>query len=152
VTLLVKLASQGITFETPEAIGELAQFANPADLAKRRTAAGFPAMGSFYEERMAKTGELDRLNAEIEALEDARRPLFNRAHDEGIDPASIPEYAETTNPLRQKLRQAEQLKGELENIKLATKVEDISDFAVTPRTKKEFSPTFHFRSSNFSLA
>jgi hypothetical protein len=145
----VKLARQGITFETPEAIGELAQFANPADLAQKRTAAGFPAMGSFYEERMAKTGELDRLNAEIEALEDARRPLFNRAHDEGIDPASIPEYAETTNPLRQKLRQAEQLKGELENIKLATKVEDIGDSAVTPRTKKSVLSDLSFAEQQF---
>jgi hypothetical protein len=145
----VKLARQGITFETPEAIGELAQFANPADLAQKRTAAGFPAMGSFYEERMAKTGELDRLNAEIEALEDARRPLFNRAHDEGIDPASIPEYAETTNPLRQKLRQAEQLKGELENIKLATKVEDIGDSAVTPRTKKSVLSDLSFTEQQF---
>jgi hypothetical protein len=132
----VKLARQGVTFETPETIRDLAQFANPADLAKKRTEAGFPAMGSFYEERMAKTGELDSLNAEIEALEDARRPLFNRAHDEGIDPASIPEYAETTNPLRQKLRQAEQLKGELENIKLASRVEDIEDFAVESLTKR----------------
>jgi hypothetical protein len=145
----VKLARQGITFETPEAIGELAQFANPADLAQKRTAAGFPAMGSFYEERMAKTGELDRLNAEIEALEDARRPLFNRAHDEGIDPASIPEYAETTNPLRQKLRQAEQLQGELENIKLATKVEDIGDSAVTPRTKKSVLSDLSFGEQQF---
>ena len=145
----VKLARQGITFETPEAIGELAQFANPADLAQKRTAAGFPAMGSFYEERMAKTGELDRLNAEIEALEDARRPLFNRAHDEGIDPASIPEYAETTNPLRQKLRQAEQLQGELENIKLATKVEDIGDSAVTPRTKKSVLSDLSFTEQQF---
>ena len=133
----LKLARQGITIETPETIRDLAQFANPADLAKRRTEAGFPAMGSFYEERMAKTGALDTLNAEIEALEDARRPLFNRAHDEGIDPASIPEYAETTNPLRQKLRQAEQLKDELENIKLATRVEDISDFAVETGTKEK---------------
>jgi hypothetical protein len=145
----VKLARQGITFETPETIRDLAQFANPADLAKRRTEAGFPAMGSFYEERMAKTGELDSLNAEIEALEDARRPLFNRAHDEGIDPASIPEYAETTNPLRQKLRQAEQLKGELENIKLASRVEDIEDFAVETGTKEKRLSEIPFAEQQF---
>ena len=145
----VKLARQGITFESPETIRDLAQFANPADLAKKRTQAGFPAMGSFYEERMAKTGELDALNAEIEALEDARRPLFNRAHDEGIDPASIPEYAETTNPLRQKLRQAEQLKGELENIKLASKVEDISDFAVESGTKEKMLSVIPFAEQQF---
>ena len=145
----VKLARQGVTFETPETIRDLAQFANPADLAKKRTEAGFPAMGSFYEERMAKTGELDSLNAEIEALEDARRPLFNRAHDEGIDPASIPEYAETTNPLRQKLRQAEQLKGELENIKLASRVEDIEDFAVESLTKDKLLSVIPFAEQQF---
>jgi hypothetical protein len=145
----VKLARQGITFETPETIRDLAQFANPADLAKKRTESGFPAMGSFYEERMAKTGELDALNAEIEALEDARRPLFNRAHDEGIDPASIPEYAETTNPLRQKLRQAEQLKGELENIKLASRVEDIEDFAVESLTKDKLLSVIPFAEQQF---
>ena len=145
----VKLARQGITFESPETIQQLAQFANPVDLAKNRTEAGFPAMGSFYEERMAKTGELDRLNTEIEALEDARRPLFNRAHDEGIDPATIPEYAETTNPLRQKLRQAEQLKGELENIKLASKVEDISDFAVKPNTKQQVLQRIPYEQQQF---
>ena len=145
----LKLARQGITIETPETIRDLAQFANPADLAKRRTEAGFPAMGSFYEERMAKTGELDALNAEIEALEDLRRPLFNRAHDEGIDPATIPEYAETTNPLRQKLRQAEQLKGELENIKLASRVEDISDFAVETGTKEKRLSEIPFAEQQF---
>ena len=145
----VKLARQGITVETPEAIKEVASFASPVELAKKRTEAGFPAMGSFYEERMAKTGELDRLNAEIEALEDARRPLFNRAHDEGIDPASIPEYAETTNPLRQKLRQAEQIKGELENIKLASMVEDVSDFAVAPKTKQELISKIPFTEQQF---
>ena len=145
----VKLARQGITFETPETIRDLAQYADPADLAKKRIEAGFPAMGSFYEERMAKTGELDSLNAEIEALEDARRPLFNRAHDEGIDPASIPEYAETTNPLRQKLRQAEQLKGELENIKLASRVEDIEDFAVESGTKEKRLSEIPFTEQQF---
>jgi len=133
----VKLARQGITYETPERIKELAQFANPSEMAGRRTASGFPAMGSFYEEHLAKTGELDRLNEEIKVLEDAREPLFNRAHEEGIDPATIPEYAEATNPLRQKLRQREQVLGELENIKLGTAVENIGDSTVAPKTKQE---------------
>lgn len=145
----VKLARQGITFETPENIRELSQFADKPGLAKRRLEAGFPAMGSFHEERMAKTGELERLNSEIEALEEVRQPLFNRAHDEGIDPASIPEYAETTNPLRQKLRQREQLQGELENIKLAQDVENIGDFAVDTKTKQEMLDKIPFPQRQF---
>jgi hypothetical protein len=62
--------------------------------------------------------------------------LFNRAHEEGIDPASIPEYAEATNPLRQKLREREKLQGDLENIKLATAMENLGDTVVVPKTKQ----------------
>lgn len=146
---MIKLARQGITFEDPESIRQLAEFADKPQLAKKRLEAGFPAMGSFHEEKLAKTGELERLNAEIEDLENTRRPLFNRAHDEGIDPASIPEYAETTNPLRQKLRQAEQLAEELENIKLAQNLESVGDFAVEAKTKKELLDKIPFPQRQF---
>jgi hypothetical protein len=145
----VKLARQGITLETPEDIQHLAQFASPTELAKKRLEAGFPAMGSFYEERLAKTSELDRINAEIDEIEQVRQPLFDRAHAEGIDPASIPEYAETTNPLRQKLRQKELLQGEIENIKLAQDVENISDYAVEPKTKQEMLERIPFEQRQF---
>jgi len=148
----VKLARQGITYESPERINELAGFVTPTPggrLAETRVKAGFPAMGSFHEERLAKTGELDKLNEEIAALEEVRTPLFNRAHEEGIDPASIPEYAETTNPLRQKLRQREQLQGELENIKLATAVENISDYAVTPKSKLQMEMDIPYQERQF---
>jgi hypothetical protein len=145
----VKLARQGITYEHPEDISQLAEFANPTELADRRLASGFPAMGSFYEERLAKTGELDRLNEEIKVLEDIRAPLFNRAHEEGIDPASIPEYAEATNPLRQKLRQREQVLGELENIKLGTAMENVEDSLVRPMTKKSMLKTLPYEQQQF---
>jgi hypothetical protein len=145
----VKLARQGITIETPETIQQLANFASPTDLAKKRVEAGFPAMGTFYGERLEKTSQLDRLNEEIEALEQARQPLFDRAHEEGIDPASIPEYAETTNPLRQKLRQKEQLEGEIENIKLAQDVESITDSAIEPKTKQEMLERIPFEQRQF---
>ena len=145
----VKLARQGITYESPERINELAQYVSQANLANVRTEGGFPAMGSFFEERLAKTGELDKLNEEIAAIENVRTPLFNRAHEEGIDPATIPEYAETTNPLRQKLRQREQLQGELENIKLATSVENLSDYAVTPRSKARMLADIPYQEQQF---
>jgi hypothetical protein len=145
----VKLARQGITFETPEEILELAKFADSPNLAAKRLEAGFPVMGTYADEHFQKSAEFDALTREIESLEDLRRPLFNRAHDEGIDPATIPEYAETTNPLRQKLRQAEQLKGELENIKLARAVEDISDSAIEPKTKQEMLERIPFEQRQF---
>ena len=145
----VKLARQGITFESPEEILELAKFADSPDLAAKRLEAGFPIMGTYAEEGFQKSAELDALTQEIDALEAVRRPLFDRAHAEGIDPASIPEYAETTNPLRQKLRQREQLQGEIENIKLARAVEDISDSAVEPKTKKEMLERIPFEQRQF---
>ena len=145
----VKLARQGITFETPENLLQFAQFADPVSLAAKRLEAGFPVMGTYAEEGFQKGAELDALTAEIEAIEAVRQPLFNRAHAEGIDPASIPEYAETTNPLRQKLRQKELLEGEIENIKLARAVEDIGDFAVEPKTKQQVLGQIPFAQRQF---
>lgn len=145
----VKLARQGITFESPEEIFELARFADSPDLAAKRLQAGFPIMGTYAEEHFQKGAEFDALTQEIEALEAVRQPLFDQAHAEGIDPASIPAYAETTNPLRQKLRQREQLRGEIENIKLARAVEDISDLAIEPKTKQEMLERIPFEQRQF---
>jgi hypothetical protein len=133
----VKLARQGITFETPENIRQSARFADDQSLARRRVEGGFPILGTYGEEHFQKSAEFDALTREIEALEQVRRPLFEQAQAEGVDPASIPGYAETTNPLRQKLRQRQQIEGDIENIKLARAVEDISDYAVAPKTKKQ---------------
>jgi hypothetical protein len=146
---MVSLARQGITYESPEKIKDLSQFTNASMLADRRLAGGFPAMGSFMEERMAKTGELDRLNEEIQNIEAIREPLFNRAHEQGIDPASIPEYAETTNPLRQKLREREKLQGDLENIKLATAMENLGDTVVVPKTKQRMLSDIPYEQRQF---
>ena len=145
----VKLARQGITFETPEEILELAKFADSPNLAAKRLEAGFPVMGTYADEHFQKSAEFDALTREIESLEEVRRPLFDRAHAEGIDPASIPEYAETTNPLRQKLRQREQLQGDIKNIKLARAVEDISDSAIEPKTKQEMLERIPFEQRQF---
>jgi hypothetical protein len=145
----VKLARQGITFESPEAIEELSYLVTPADLAAKRLEAGFPIMGTYAEESFQKAAEFDALTKEIDALEAVRRPLFDQAQAEGTDPASIPEYAETTNPLRQKLRQREQLQGEIENIALARAVEDISDSAIEPKTKQEMLERIPYEQRQF---
>ena len=132
----VKLARQGITFETPENILQSARYADDPSLAKRRVEGGFPILGTYAEEHFRKSAEFDALTREIEALEQVRQPLFEQAQAEGIDPATIPGYAETTNPLRQKLRQREQIEGDIKNIELARAVENISDYSVTPRSKQ----------------
>lgn len=145
----VKLARQGITFETPENIRQSARFADDPSLARRRVEGGFPILGTYGEEHFQKSAEFDALTREIEALEQVRRPLFEQAQAEGVDPASIPGYAETTNPLRQKLRQKEQLAGDIENIKLARAVEDISDYAVAPKTKKQILENISYADRQF---
>lgn len=134
---LPKLARKGITIEAPEVIADLAEYTSKPQLAEKRLKAGFPALGSFHEERLAKTSELDALNEEIAKLEDARRPLFEQAQQRGEDPASIPEYAETTNPLRQKLRQREKLQEDLGNIKMAQNVENINDSIIKLKSTEE---------------
>jgi hypothetical protein len=145
----VKLARQGITTRKPEELQQMANFASSSDLARMRLEGGFPIEGAYGEEYAQKSAEFEKLGAEIEALEQVRRPLFEQAQAEGVDPASIPGYAETTNPLRQKLRQKEQLAGDIENIKLARAVEDLGDYAVAPRTKEQFLRNIPFAEQQF---
>lgn len=146
---LTKLARKGITIEPAEQVNNLSNYVNKGDVAQKRVKAGFPAMGSFHEEHMAKTSELDALNDEIQKLEEARQPLFNQAHEQGIDPASIPEYAETTNPLRQKLRQREKLQEDLGNIKLAQNVETINDSIVKLKSTEEMLKEIPYEQRQF---
>jgi hypothetical protein len=146
---LAKLARKGITLDTPEAIADLAGYTSKPQLAEKRIKAGFPALGSFHEEHLAKTSELDVLNAEIEQLETARRPLFEQAQQRGEDPASIPEYAETTNPLRQKLRQREKLQEDIGNIKMAQNVENINDSTIKLKSTKEMLDEIPYEQRQF---
>jgi hypothetical protein len=133
----VKLARQGITYETPDRIKDLATYVNKPNLALIRQEAGQPAMGTYADENFAKQAELDKLNQDIQALEEVRQPLFDRAHQENINPATIPEYAETTSPLRAKLREREKLQDEMENIRLAMAYEDVTDYSVKNRSKEQ---------------
>lgn len=145
----VKLARQGITFETPERIRELSNYVNPSELARNRLEGGYPAMGTYAEEHYTAQRKLDKLNSEIEELEAIRQPIFERAHAEDFNPSIIPEYAETTNPLRVKLREREKLQEEVENIKLARSYEDLSDYAVTPKTKEQMLSDIPYEQRQF---
>lgn len=145
----VKLARQGITYLPAEDILEAADLASPAKLSQQRIEAGFPAMGAFHEERLAKFNELDAINNEIQELEAIRQPLFDLAHEQRINPASIPEYAATTDPLRQKLREREKLQAELEKIHLAQAVENLGDFSVKSGTKESLLKDIPYEQRQF---
>jgi hypothetical protein len=145
----LKLARQGITIRDPEDIEVLSQYAKRNKLAERRTKAGFPAEGSFNEERIAKLTERDTLQREINDLEAIRQPIFDQAHLDGVDPATIPAFAESTNPLRQKLRQLEKINEEVENIIVAANLENLEDSAVRPLTKKEALDNIRYADQQF---
>jgi len=145
----LKLARQGITIRDPEDIEVLSQYAKQASLAERRTKAGFPAEGSFNEERIAKLTERDTLQREINELEAIRQPIFDQAHLDGVDPATFPAFAESTNPLRQKLRQLEKVNEEVENIIVAANLENLEDSAVRPQTKKEALDNIRYADQQF---
>ena len=145
----LKLARQGITIRDPEDIEVLSQYAKQASLAERRTKAGFPAEGSFNEERIARLTERDTLQREINELEAIRQPIFDQAHLDGVDPATIPAFAESTNPLRQKLRQLEKINEDIENIIVAANLENLEDSAVRPQTKKEALDNIRYADQQF---
>jgi hypothetical protein len=133
----LKLARQGITVEDPAEIEILSRYTKPEQLAKRRVAAGFPAEGSFNEEMITRLTERDKLQSEIAELEAVRQPILEQAQLAGVDPATIPAFAESTNPLRQKLRQLEKIQEDLENITVATNLEKLEDELVQPLSKAE---------------
>lgn len=135
---LVALAAQGLTYESPARVREMASYVQPSWVRPSREAAGFPAEGLVGVKANEKMGQLLVAQDELQAMQDRRNTLLAQAEAQGVDPATIPEYAALTNPLRVKGRQIQQLEKEIEDLKTGMAYETISDVAVIPRTPKEF--------------
>lgn len=135
---LVALAAQGLTYESPARVREMASYVQPSWVRPSREAAGFPAEGLVGIKANEKMGQLLVAQDELQAMQDRRNTLLAQAEARGVDPATIPEYAALTNPLRVKGRQIQQLEKEIEDLKTGMAYETISDAAVIPRTPKEF--------------
>lgn len=135
---LVALAAQGLTYESPARVREMASYVQPSWVRPSREAAGFPAEGLVGVKANEKMGQLLVAQDELQAMQDRRNTLLAQAEAQGVDPATIPEYAALTNPLRVKGRQIQQLEKEIEDLKTGMAYETISDVAVIPRTPSEF--------------
>lgn len=135
---LVALAAQGLTYESPARVREMASYVQSNWVQPSREAAGFPAEGLVGVKAHEKIGQLLNAQDELQAMQDQRNTLLAQAEAQGVDPATIPEYAALTNPLRVKGRQVQQLEKEVENLKTGMAYETITDAAVVPRTQEEF--------------
>jgi hypothetical protein len=135
---LVGLAAQGLTYESPELIRDMASYIQPEWVQPSREAAGYPVEGLVGVKANEKMGQLLVAQDELDAMQDRRNTLLAQAEAQGVDPATIPEYAALTNPLRVKGRQIQQLEKEIENLKTGKAYEAISDMAVALRTPEQF--------------
>jgi len=135
---LVALAAQGLTYESPARVRELASYVQPNWVQPSRELAGLPPGGTVAAVAQEKIEQLRNAQDELQAMQDQRNTLLAQAEAQGVDPATIPEYAALTNPLRVKGRQVQQLEKEVENLKTGMAYETVTDTAVVPRTPKEF--------------
>ena len=135
---LVALAAQGLTYESPARVRELASYVQPNWVQPSRELAGLPPGGTVAVVAQEKIEQLLNAQDELQTMQDRYNALLAQAEARGINPATIPEYAALTNPLRVKGRQVQQLEKEVENLKTGMAYETVTDTAVVPRTPKEF--------------
>ena len=135
---LVDLAAKGLTFMPAKELQNLATFAEPEQLQQMRESAGLPREGTIGVAAKAKMAELTTAQEELQAMEQRRAELYEQARQQNIDPASIPEYAAMTTPVRNLGRKVQQLENDVKNLQTGIAYEALSDVAVVPRTPEEF--------------
>lgn len=135
---LVDLAAKGLTLMPAKELQELATFAEPEQLRQMRESAGLPREGTTGVAAKAKMAELTTAQEELQAMEQRRAELYEQARQQNIDPASIPEYAAMTTPVRNLGRKVQQLENDIKNLQTGIAYEALSDIAVVPRTPEEF--------------
>ena len=135
---LVDLAAKGLTYMPARDLQELAVFAEPEQMKVVRENAGLPREGTVGLAAKAKMAEFEVAQQELQAMEQRRAELYAQAQAQSIDPASIPEYAALTTPVRNKGRQVQQLENEIKNLQTGVAYEALTDLAVMPRSPQEF--------------
>jgi hypothetical protein len=133
----VALAREGIVPGTLEDVEHLEQFADRPSLARIRTAAGYPAMGTYYDDRTAALYKRDQLAREIEDLDTQLQPLRQQATEQGVLPEQVEGYADLNKQIRKKRAEAEKNKQDIDNLKLAIAMEDVTDSAVRAKNTEE---------------
>jgi hypothetical protein len=144
----LQLATQGITFKDPERLTEGAtdalNYASPQGLREDRAKAGFNPEGEIQPFLKEKLTELKAVDDQLRDMVVRRNTLYEQARTQGVDPASIPEYAELTNKLASKTSEKERITQQAENYKLGKSYETLADLAIEPRTAKDLKRKLTF--------
>ena len=86
----------------------------------------------------AKEQQLSELQADLAKWQTRRQAYRDIAERQGlVDPAQLPDYAATTDPIRELTRNVAKLEEEVDNLRLGKAYEDLSDAAVIVRTQPE---------------
>jgi hypothetical protein len=145
----VALAREGIVPGTREDVEYLDQFADRPSLARIRTAAGYPAMGTYYDDRTAALYKRDQLAREIEELDTQLQPLIQQSMEQRVLPEQIEGYADLNKQIRKKRVEAEKNKQDIDNLKLAVTMEDITDSTVRTKSTEEMKSSIPERELPF---
>jgi flagellar biosynthesis chaperone FliJ len=144
----LQLATQGITFKDPERLTESAvdalNYTSPQGLREDRAKAGFSPEGEVQPFLKEKLTELKAVDDQLREMVTKRNGLYEQARTQGVDPASIPEYAELTNKLASKIAEKERIAQQAENYKLGKSYETLADLAIEPRTAKDLKRKLTF--------
>jgi hypothetical protein len=144
----LQLATQGITFKDPERLTESAvdalNYTSPVELREERTKAGFSPEGEVQPFLKEKLTELRAVDDQLREMVTRRNGLYEQARTQGVDPASIPEYAELTNKLASKIAEKERITQQADNYKLGKSYETLADLAIEPRTAKDLKRKLTF--------
>lgn len=135
---LVKLASQGITYLPKSELQDIADYIDQPELAAKRKMSDLPEEGMVQPAIVTKQAELADAQDALQALQQQRAGYRDIAMQQGLeDPAQLPEYARTTRPIEQAAAAVNKLQEEVENLKIGKMYEDVSDFAVTPKSRED---------------
>jgi hypothetical protein len=144
----LQLATQGITFKDPARLTESAvdalNYTSPQGLREDRAKAGFSPEGEVQPFLKEKLTELKAVDDQLREMVTKRNGLYEQARTQGVDPASIPEYAELTNKLASKIAEKERIAQQAENYKLGKSYETLADLAIEPRTAKDLKRKLTF--------
>jgi hypothetical protein len=133
---LVQQASQGFTMLPADDVRRMSESVNEDVLKRRRAQAGMPVAGTLAPAIRDKSVELADATAAVEQLQQRREEYRNVAMQQGLpDPAQLPEYAATTNPLSAAVAKRDKLQDELSNLQLGRDYEKLSDITVTVDTQ-----------------
>jgi len=144
----LQLATQGITFKDAERLTENAadalNYTSPTELREARTKAGFSPEGEVQPFLKEKLTELKAVDDQLRQMVTTRNGLYEQARTQGVDPASIPEYAELTNKLASKISEKERITQQADNYKLGKSYETLADMSIEPRTAKDLKRKLGF--------